>query len=163
MSAQSFPDRLKILIGDMNRSEFARKCDIPESSIRKYLGGSQPRMDVLVQIAEGTGASIEWIASGRGAPYKPPSAQEITPNVRQNLDMKEQYVQAIFRRMYELQEQSDAHINADSFYYSLVMIHQVLLDKFGGADATDEQLEAVLTDYVDKLAKQAGWFKTNRK
>lgn len=159
----SFKNRLMILIGDKKPSNFARLCDIPDSTIRQYLKGSKPGLDQINQIAAATGASIDWLVSGHGAPYKPPSSPEITPGIRQYLDMKEQYVQAIFRRMYELQEQSDAHINADSFYYSLAMIHQVMLDKFGGADATDEQLEAVLTDYVDKLAKQAGWFKTNRK
>ncbi len=41
------------------------------------------------------------------------------------------------------------------------MIHQVMLDKFNGEDVSDEQLEAVLSEYVDKLVKQAGWSKNH--
>lgn len=56
--------RLAILIGDESVSSFALKCGISESLVRKYLQGSIPGADKLVQVARGAGASLEWLATG---------------------------------------------------------------------------------------------------
>lgn len=157
MADNVFSERLKVLMGDANGSEFARKCGLSESAVRKYLKQTQPRMDVLVRIADVTGASVEWLATGRGSPYPEQKIIEITPEVAQKLDMKEQYVRAICIRIYGLQAASDAEMNAETFYFTITMLHQLLLERFGGADISDDQMEAFLKEYVDKLAKQAGW------
>lgn len=64
---ETFADRLRALIGEASQSEFARRCGIGESSLRQYLAGSIPGIDKAVQIASGTGASLEWLITGESS------------------------------------------------------------------------------------------------
>ncbi len=63
----SFADRLKVLMGNENESKFAQKCNIPLSTMRKYLSGSIPGLDKAAQIAQINNVSLEWLATGDGA------------------------------------------------------------------------------------------------
>ena len=47
-------DRLRTLQGAMKHVEFARKCGIRETLMRKYLDGSMPGADKLAKIALAT-------------------------------------------------------------------------------------------------------------
>lgn len=67
----SFAERLRVLIGTDSVSAFARRVELGESLIRKYLKGSEPTLSRAQQIAELTGCSLEWLASGRGSPENP--------------------------------------------------------------------------------------------
>lgn len=63
----SFATRLETLIGGKRQiSAFARKCGLGDTTIRQYLDGATPRLDKVVQIAEATGTSIKWLATGDG-------------------------------------------------------------------------------------------------
>jgi len=155
MSVEGFSDRLKVLIGDRSNSKFARLCEIPESSVRKYLSGSVPGMDILVKIAEANSSSIEWLATGRGVPFPPERMIDIPPDVAQRLDMKEQYVRAIFYRLHEIQATIEPPLHVDAEWFALSMLNQLLIEKFGGREASDEELDQVLSEYVDKLVRQA--------
>lgn len=62
---ETFASRLIHMIGDEPVSSFARRCGMPESSLRKYLTGSLPNSDNLVKMADTGGKSVEWLASGR--------------------------------------------------------------------------------------------------
>lgn len=66
----TFSDRLKRLIGERTVSEFARSVGLGESLIRKYLKGSEPTLSRAHQIAEATQCTLEWLASGKGYPYR---------------------------------------------------------------------------------------------
>lgn len=66
----TFSDRLRKLIGERSVSEFARTVGLGESLIRKYLKGSEPTLSRAHQIAEATQCSFEWLASGKGYPYR---------------------------------------------------------------------------------------------
>jgi len=57
--------RIKTLMGNLSESAFAQKCRIPLSTMRKYLSGSTPGLDKAAQIAEATGVSLEWLATGK--------------------------------------------------------------------------------------------------
>ena len=50
----------------ISQSEFARRCDISESLLRKYLGGAEPSTLRLVAIADTAGVNVLWLATGRG-------------------------------------------------------------------------------------------------
>lgn len=65
-----FHFRLKELIGERSVSDFARKVGLGESLIRKYLKGSEPSLSRAHQIAEAMECSLEWLASGKGHPYR---------------------------------------------------------------------------------------------
>lgn len=56
--------RLKELMGTSRRAAFARKCGIPDSSMRQYLEGSIPGADKAAQIAERNGVSLLWLVTG---------------------------------------------------------------------------------------------------
>ncbi len=65
MNIGTFADRIRMLIGDDSVSGFASKCGLRNESIRQYLSGSIPGMDKVIAIAEATGVSIEWLATGK--------------------------------------------------------------------------------------------------
>ncbi len=73
-----FAERLKSLIGEESILSFARKVGISEGAIRKYLNAiSEPSRINLIKIAQKTGVSVEWLATGQGpsspSEQKPPS------------------------------------------------------------------------------------------
>ena len=59
-----FVDRLKNLIGVGSVSSFAKFCDVPASSMQKYLNGSIPGIDKALRIAEANGVSVQWLITG---------------------------------------------------------------------------------------------------
>lgn len=66
-----FVIRLKSLIGDDTIASFARKCGVPESTIRSYLArGKTPGMEHLAAIAASCGVTVDWLATGKGIKYK---------------------------------------------------------------------------------------------
>ena len=66
----SFSTRLKTLIGEESISGFARRVDISEALIRKYLKGSEPSLAKANQIAMRANCSLEWLATGCGYLYR---------------------------------------------------------------------------------------------
>lgn len=60
-----FGERLKIAMNGMSNNAFAKLCGWSEKVIRNYLNGeSFPSLDRLVVIANVSGCSIGWLASG---------------------------------------------------------------------------------------------------
>ncbi|WP_050906422.1 helix-turn-helix transcriptional regulator [Vibrio campbellii] len=66
----SFAQRLATLIGEESISGFARRVDVSEALIRKYLKGSEPSLTKANQIAMRANCSLEWIATGCGYLYR---------------------------------------------------------------------------------------------
>ncbi|WP_321448450.1 helix-turn-helix transcriptional regulator [uncultured Cohaesibacter sp.] len=60
-------ERLKQLVGQESVLSFAQKCEIGESSMRKYLDGRVPGLDKAAQIAKACNVSLQWLATGEGA------------------------------------------------------------------------------------------------
>lgn len=63
---QGFSDRLKELIGEQSLAAFARKVELSEALLRKYLHGSEPSLGKANQIARACNCSLEWLATGAG-------------------------------------------------------------------------------------------------
>lgn len=62
-----FGERLKTAMGDDSPYALAKKSQISNSLIRRYVAGDGlPGTEHLVTLAEITGASIEWLATGNG-------------------------------------------------------------------------------------------------
>lgn len=60
-----FPERLKEVIGDDSARGLALRCNLDPKTIRNYLAGKQyPTLDRLALIAEASGRSISWLATG---------------------------------------------------------------------------------------------------
>ncbi|MBU0680129.1 MAG: helix-turn-helix domain-containing protein [Proteobacteria bacterium] len=67
MQEISFHKRLRALVGEISDNAFAKKCDIPGSTMRGYLdGSSQPNLENLAKIANACGVSVGWLAAGEG-------------------------------------------------------------------------------------------------
>lgn len=65
----SLAERIKECMGDKSVSAFARECGMNESTLRYILSGSFPRTDHLTAIANASGVTIDWLATGRGIKY----------------------------------------------------------------------------------------------
>jgi len=75
-----FAVRLREIIGEGAVSQFARKCDLAESMLRKYLqGDSVPGTDKLVRMAEVAGVSLSWLATGKGTQSDAVGWDRLTP------------------------------------------------------------------------------------
>ncbi|PFG58389.1 hypothetical protein ATG66_0939 [Vibrio sp. ES.051] len=66
----SFAHRLATLIGEESISGFARRVDVSEALVRKYLKGSEPSLTKANQIAMRANCSLEWLATGCGYLYR---------------------------------------------------------------------------------------------
>lgn len=66
----SFAQRLTTLIGQESISGFARRVDLSEALIRKYLKGTEPSLSKANQIAMRANCSLEWLATGCGYLYR---------------------------------------------------------------------------------------------
>ena len=66
----SLSERLQTLIGEESISGCARRVDISEALIRKYLKGSEPSLSKANQIAMRANCSLEWLATGCGYLYR---------------------------------------------------------------------------------------------
>ncbi len=66
----SFAARLKQLIGEETISGFARRVELSEALVRKYLRGSEPSLSKANQIAMKANCSLEWLATGCGYFYR---------------------------------------------------------------------------------------------
>ena len=65
--SDSFKIRLKEAMGGESNRSFAAKCDISEMTLRRYLAGENfPALDALEKIAQASGCSLAWLASGEG-------------------------------------------------------------------------------------------------
>lgn len=56
-------------LGELNVSEFSRKCGVGESTLRNILKGAKPRADKLKLIAKAGSVSVDWIVSGESNKY----------------------------------------------------------------------------------------------
>ena len=61
-----FSERLQSLVGTGNGRKFSRETGISYSKLHNYLSGvSLPTLDSLIALSEATGASVEWLATGK--------------------------------------------------------------------------------------------------
>ncbi|WP_428429490.1 LexA family transcriptional regulator [Pararhizobium sp.] len=61
-----FSERLKIAIGDESVNAFAKRCEIPEATMRNYFKGRFPTADVALLLSDAAGVNFEWLVGDRG-------------------------------------------------------------------------------------------------
>jgi len=69
-SDQTLAERIKAAMAGEQTAPFARRCGFGESLLRKYLNGAMPRADYLFAIADASGVSLEWLATGSWPVYR---------------------------------------------------------------------------------------------
>ncbi len=78
----TFSDRLRIVLdAEESALAFARKSDVGESLLRRYLSGSEPGLDKLVRIASAASVRLEWLATGEGPMRAAEMAETLAPAV----------------------------------------------------------------------------------
>lgn len=71
-------ERLSTLINGEPYKSFAKKCDMSDKAIRDYVSGrTYPSLDRIAHIAEVTGCSFEWLATGYDFTETAPMAEEM--------------------------------------------------------------------------------------
>ncbi|MGF1707473.1 helix-turn-helix domain-containing protein [Enterovibrio baiacu] len=67
----SFPERLKEIIGTATLKDFAAAVGISQGGLRKYLppARSVPSFDKVARFARYSGVSLEWLSTGEGEKY----------------------------------------------------------------------------------------------
>lgn len=67
LGIESFPERLRVLLGDDSALSFARKAGVSDSALHKWLNRkSMPTLDNLAAIASAGNVNVGWLASGEG-------------------------------------------------------------------------------------------------
>ena len=67
MNYDTFKERLKVVMAGESNTSFAKKCELAEGTIRRYLRGDAfPPLDTLEVIAQISGYELGWLASGKG-------------------------------------------------------------------------------------------------
>lgn len=76
---ESFPERLKELMGNKSIRSFGEEIDASEGGIRKWLNNtSRPSFDKVVRIARQYNVNLEWLSTGEGSKYPEESSPEIS-------------------------------------------------------------------------------------
>jgi phage repressor protein C with HTH and peptisase S24 domain len=60
-----FSERLRQVMGRRSQTEFAEAARLSQAGVHRLLKGGSPTLDTLLSIAEATGCSIEWLATGK--------------------------------------------------------------------------------------------------
>lgn len=94
-------ERLLALQDNLGDTAFARKCNVPLGTMRKYLTGSVPGMDNLIKIAQGNEVSIDWLATGKGKRSTLPEAKKIKSMGELMRESKQVYSEAAAEIDYE--------------------------------------------------------------
>lgn len=78
-------ERLRELVPDRQQSESARRCGIATRTFASYLEGTMPTVPKLVQIANGLGVNLLWLATGSGPKYRGDNPQ-VSEQLSQELE-----------------------------------------------------------------------------
>lgn len=70
--SSAFVDRLRAALGDASQAVVAKRAQISTSAFSKLMQGAEPGLFKAARIAEVTGVSLEWLATGIGHPKGAP-------------------------------------------------------------------------------------------
>jgi len=151
--------RLLALKGEMSESEFARKCKVPLSSMRKYLAGSMPGIDRANHIANNLGVSLSWLATGEGPMELPDWQREAHDEMVQDVVFGDQdaYTRRRNRLIATLELVGAAKsegIQAIMDEFAMIPVYDVRAAAGHGAALDDEQVVSRLAFRWDWLSKE---------
>lgn len=78
--SEAFPERLREVVGIQKSLSFAKRCGFSDSLLGAYLRGEKkPGFDNLVTIAQVTGVTLDWLATGREPKFRRDVAAPASP------------------------------------------------------------------------------------
>lgn len=66
MQETTFAGRLEIALSGEKPGSFAKRTGISDSTIRRYLAGTMPGVDKLLELATALDVTLDWLAAERG-------------------------------------------------------------------------------------------------
>lgn len=78
MIPSEFRARFREALGDESPGAFAKRAGMSSTMVYKYLDGSMPGLEKLVEISRLTGVTLDWLATGEGP---------MRPGMRQSMEM----------------------------------------------------------------------------
>jgi len=112
--------RIRELAEQMGKAKFARAVNISATQLFRYLNGTnEPRVSILLRMAEAGGTSVEWLATGKG-----PRSGELH-SVRSKIDTE--LLREIMLRLELLLEQENAVMGVRARAESIATIYLQLL------------------------------------
>jgi len=91
-------DARKNRMGKVNKSAFARKCGVEQSTMAGYFSGkSSPTVENSIKIAESNGVSLMWLITGEGPMMKDGQGEQLAtePRLRHIPEQKDPFDQAM--------------------------------------------------------------------
>lgn len=82
-------ERIRSAIGSSSVRSVASKAGVAEGTLRNLLAGGIPRLDILLRIADATGVSAGWLASGEGMMSQGERPQSAPAHADKQLDALE--------------------------------------------------------------------------
>lgn len=118
--------RIKDVIGEEPVKAFARRCGVPDSSLRDYTSDrKKPGVDALIAIAAAAGVTVDWLATGKGIKYTRDlkQAQErlngappaVVPDLPLNLEPYRKRLDALLNYLAQIDEEEDRSRIIDDF------------------------------------------------
>lgn len=103
---KSFQERLAeaISLARKPKSELARHLGVPQSSVSRWLAGSEPRSETLAEIAKFLSVDVKWLAYG-DEPAQSTSLQDNVGNPQSDLvNSAQQFAAGVQSMMLEMAE-----------------------------------------------------------
>lgn len=66
-----FENKLKIIQGSLSLGEFAKKLEVPKTTVHQYLNGRSFPFEFAVLVCERFGYSLEWLAGSNNSVAEP--------------------------------------------------------------------------------------------
>lgn len=92
----NFVDRMDLLMNERHekRAEFCRNAGIKESTIRGWIKGQTPNVELALIVADYFGVSVKWLFTGEGEEMKS-SERKLIQSFRKLDDTKQKIVQIV--------------------------------------------------------------------
>lgn len=150
MTIDSIADRLRQLVGSGSTNAFAKKCELPATSIRQYLDGSIPGADKAAQIAERNDVSLLWLVTGQG-PMRPANVPGYSGPV-----LYEDAIRQIVETVVDWLNEEQLELDGDKFWQVVMILYRGTVGE--GADARPEGVVnlAAYRDLVKMAARGGG-------
>lgn len=130
---------------------------VGKSALSEYQRGTKiPRGDFFERLHKLTNVNLNWLLTGEGVAFDPEVA-DVPLSAATQMNMRDSYVKAIVDRLIQVHSKTERPINQELFWWVVTTVHQELVERFDGADASADEMEPILDAFIDKQAKKAGW------
>lgn len=123
-----FKMRLKSIIGDMTVREFSRRCNLSDKTLRDYmLGNSYPTLDRLGLIAQASGKTLSWLATGE-EPQEKTLSSDTEPQDQALIPVDRELLQTSIEAIELLCEKKRLRMSAEKKAKVIALVYTISLE-----------------------------------